>query len=144
MLLFCAVDAWAADAPGPAFGGEMMIACARLMPSRRTPELVDNDDVTAPPPTIIEKPPRPDQEDEPEIDLRSVRLDEAAIERAVEAAVGRDIRALREKMEEYEHRLQLRDILGGIGYIIGITGAVFYILGARRRNADEDEMKEKE
>ena len=50
----------------------------------------------------------------------------------VEQAVSRQVRPLREQLEAYEERRRLQDILGGIGYIVGIAGIVFYFLGARR------------
>ena len=31
-----------------------------------------------------------------------------------------------------DQRVRVRDILGGIGYIVGITGAAYYYLGRRR------------
>jgi nickel transport protein len=39
---------------------------------------------------------------------------------------------LQEKISQSEERLWLRDILGGIGYILGLSGAAFYFLGSRR------------
>ena len=50
----------------------------------------------------------------------------------VEQAVSRQMRPLREQLEAYEERRRLQDVLGGIGYIVGIAGIVFYFLGARR------------
>jgi len=55
----------------------------------------------------------------------------AAVDRAVNKQVGR----LREQLEGYEERTRLRDILGGIGYIMGLGGIAFYFLGVRRREA---------
>ncbi len=39
--------------------------------------------------------------------------------------------ALRQQMAEYEQRTRLRDVLGGIGYILGLAGMALY-LAARR------------
>jgi nickel transport protein len=55
-------------------------------------------------------------------------LHELAILRA---EVGR----LEEQLHAYEDRLRLTDILGGIGYIAGLTGAAYYYLGVRRKRA---------
>lgn len=43
------------------------------------------------------------------------------------------IRRLREEIESARGETRLRDILGGIGYLTGVAGVVFYFLGARRR-----------
>jgi nickel transport protein len=39
----------------------------------------------------------------------------------------------REQLDDFESRTRLRDILGGVGYILGLTGLAFFFLGARRR-----------
>jgi nickel transport protein len=44
-----------------------------------------------------------------------------------------EIVRLEEQLRAYEDRVRFADILGGIGYIAGITGAAFYYLGARRK-----------
>ena len=56
----------------------------------------------------------------------------AALERAVERAVSRQVRPLREQLEAMETRTRWHDVLGGIGYILGVTGVAFYLLGRRR------------
>ncbi|NLF70513.1 MAG: cobalt transporter CbiM [Candidatus Anammoximicrobium sp.] len=47
-------------------------------------------------------------------------------------ALGRQIAALRQDLDKWKAQLQLQDVLGGIGYILGILGLVFF-LGARRK-----------
>ena len=54
------------------------------------------------------------------------------IENIVNKAVSKQIRPLREQLEGYEEKIRLHDILGGIGYIIGLMG-LGYFLGARRK-----------
>jgi nickel transport protein len=54
------------------------------------------------------------------------------IENIVNKAVSRQIRPLREQLEGYEEKIRLHDILGGIGYIIGLMG-LGYFLGARKK-----------
>ena len=49
------------------------------------------------------------------------------------ASLRAEIVRLEEQFSAYEDRVRLTDILGGIGYIVGITGAAYYYLGARRR-----------
>lgn len=51
---------------------------------------------------------------------------------AVEAAVARQIRPLREQLDAYEDRVRLHDLMGGIGTIFGLFG-VFAWISSRRR-----------
>jgi nickel transport protein len=64
---------------------------------------------------------------------------DAELQALVERAVREEVRPLREQLEGYEERTRLRDILGGIGYIMGLAGLAFYFLGARRRRARDAE-----
>ncbi len=50
----------------------------------------------------------------------------------VEQAVARQIRPLREAMQASEERVRLHDILGGIGYIVGLAGLGLWWGGRRR------------
>lgn len=49
-----------------------------------------------------------------------------AMEAAIERAVARQIRPLREQLIAAEERTRLRDILGGFGYILGLTGLALW------------------
>jgi len=62
----------------------------------------------------------------------SVGTSHEAIEHAVDRAVSRHIRPLREQLEQAEAKRRLHEILGGIGYIVGVAGIVFFLLGRRR------------
>ena len=42
-------------------------------------------------------------------------------------------RPLRRELQEWRNQERLRDILGGIGYLLGMCGIAFYFLGTRRR-----------
>lgn len=53
----------------------------------------------------------------------------------VEKAVARQIRPLREQIIANEEQVRLRDIVGGIGYIIGLAGLSAWWQQHRRRNA---------
>jgi len=65
------------------------------------------------------------------------RADQPAdIADVVSRAVSRQIAPLRRELHELKERERLQDILGGVGYLIGIAGIAFYFLGARR-NAQE-------
>jgi nickel transport protein len=60
---------------------------------------------------------------------------QASLESEVEQAVARQIRPLREALREHEERVRLRDIIGGIGYIVGLAG--FALWWSRRRHRGE-------
>jgi nickel transport protein len=48
-------------------------------------------------------------------------------------AVAKQVAAMRSDLQKYRNDLHLRDLLGGIGYILGIMGIAFYFLGVRRK-----------
>ena len=47
--------------------------------------------------------------------------------------MARQLAGLRADLDRYKNELRLRDVLGGVGYILGIMGIVFYFLGVRRK-----------
>jgi hypothetical protein len=49
-------------------------------------------------------------------------------------ALNQQIAALRSDLEKWKTALRLQDVLGGVGYILGILGGVSYFLAGRRRN----------
>lgn len=57
------------------------------------------------------------------------------IEAAIEGAVARQIRPLREELLATRDALRLRDVLGGIGYIFGLAGLALW-WHSRRSRAD--------
>jgi nickel transport protein len=60
----------------------------------------------------------------------------AELERMIERAVSKQVNPLREQLARFEEKRTLLDLVGGIGYIVGIVGVAFYFLGtARRRRA---------
>ena len=46
-----------------------------------------------------------------------------------------DIDALQDQLNQYEHRIRFRDILGGMGFIVGLAGAAYgyYYRGLLRK-----------
>ena len=58
---------------------------------------------------------------------------QAELEAVVEAVVSRHVTPLREQLNAYEDRLRWRDVLGGIGYILGLTGLAAAFSTHRRR-----------
>ncbi len=57
---------------------------------------------------------------------------DAALEAIIERAVARQVRPLREELAAAQDRAALRDILGGLGYILGLAGLALW-WDARRR-----------
>jgi nickel transport protein len=53
------------------------------------------------------------------------------LEEQIERAVARQLRPLREQLEQYEQSVRWHDVLGGIGYILGLAGLAGWLLGRR-------------
>lgn len=51
---------------------------------------------------------------------------------ALEAAIARQIRPLREQLDAYESRIRLHDLMGGIGTIFGLFGCWAWLQSRRR------------
>lgn len=58
-------------------------------------------------------------------------LDTAALQTAVAQVVAQQIRPLQEQLNAFEDQVRLRDVVGGLGYILGLFG-LFAWLRARR------------
>ncbi len=50
-------------------------------------------------------------------------------------AIRSQLASLREQLAGYEQRTRLRDVIGGIGYIVGVAGVAFYIAARRAERA---------
>lgn len=59
---------------------------------------------------------------------------EPSLEAIVEAVVARHVTPLRKQLNAYEDRRRWHDVLGGIGYILGLTGLAAFLLARRRRS----------
>lgn len=59
-------------------------------------------------------------------------LSATQLQTIVEQGVARQLRPLREQLDAYQAEVRWRDVLGGIGYIIGIAGVALYFLGRQR------------
>jgi nickel transport protein len=64
---------------------------------------------------------------------RTAGIDAAETGRLVEAAVNKRIRPLVREIRDLREEVRFHDILGGIGYIMGLAGLAFYFLGVRKR-----------
>jgi nickel transport protein len=47
--------------------------------------------------------------------------------------LNKQIDALQEELAECKSRLRVRDVLGGIGWLVGLAGTAYYYLGVRRK-----------
>jgi nickel transport protein len=65
----------------------------------------------------------------------------ANIEKAAAGSASRQIRSLRRQLRQAEEKVRMRDVIGGIGYLVGITGIVFYILGRRKTGTDRPDER---
>ena len=62
------------------------------------------------------------------------RSHHAAIDqRELDRLLARHINPLREQIAAYEERRRWQDVLGGIGYILGLAGVAFFLLTRRGR-----------
>ena len=76
----------------------------------------------------------------------TVQLSEAEMTELVERIVQKHVSPLRQQVQSCHDEVRLHDVLGGIGYIIGVTGLSFYFLAYRQRQgksdgADKDRVK---
>ena len=55
---------------------------------------------------------------------------------AVRAAVREEIRPLREELDRFQNTARMRDIIAGIGYIVGVFGLLAWIQARRRTRGD--------
>ena len=55
------------------------------------------------------------------------------LESMIGAAVAMRLRPLVREIRDLKDEIRLHDILGGIGYIVGLAGVAFYFLGTRKR-----------
>jgi nickel transport protein len=69
---------------------------------------------------------------------------EAEIEAIVDAAVARHVGPLRQQIAAYEDKIRWNDVLGGIGYIVGMTGLAFYFLARRRAVGQGDRQGDRQ
>jgi nickel transport protein len=47
--------------------------------------------------------------------------------------VNHELVELRREFQDFRQEVRWHDVLGGIGYIVGVAGIAFYFLGVRRK-----------
>ena len=92
---------------------------------------VKAEDIVLASPEPVEKPARTDDERIDRSIPDAALHDHAAeydewIAGNIERAVARQVRPLREQLAAYEEQVRLRDIVGGLGYIIGLAGLALW------------------
>jgi len=53
------------------------------------------------------------------------------------ADVRAEVGKLRRQLDGYEQTIRMRDVIGGLGYLVGIGGVAFYFLGKKRTEPAE-------
>ena len=65
------------------------------------------------------------------LEQKAFQLSAEELEAYLDMAIAKQLRPLREQLDRYEEKVRLHDILGGIGYIVGLMG-LGYFLSARK------------
>jgi nickel transport protein len=50
------------------------------------------------------------------------------------APLRKQIEQCRVELQEHQAKVRMRDIVGGVGWLVGLAGIAFYFLGARRKS----------
>lgn len=62
-------------------------------------------------------------------------VNSSQLEEMISKAVAREVKPLRKQLLQYENAVRFHDILGGLGYILGLTGLGLWISTRRQRQA---------
>ena len=76
-----------------------------------------------------------------------ITLEKAELQILIEKAVSKRIQPLQRELTAMKEEIRFHDILGGIGYIVGIMGITFYFFGVKKREkllASENDNKEQD
>ena len=57
------------------------------------------------------------------------------------ADLSRQVAALRRELNQLRAELRWQDVIGGIGYILGLMGLTFYFLGVQKRDRSQTSPK---
>jgi nickel transport protein len=67
---------------------------------------------------------------------RSSARDESLHDRI--AAIDRQLKELRKDLDKYQSQLRIQDIVGAIGYILGLMGLAYYLGASRKDKREKD------
>ena len=73
------------------------------------------------------------QSDERSAVTTPAQIDRELLASLIDRELSRQIRPLREQLDRYGNQIRIRDIIGGIGYIIGLGGLAFFLTGRRKK-----------
>lgn len=80
-----------------------------------------------------------DEEETASGEDQPVSMDEDELRVMIEQSVAKRVRPLQREIADLKETIRLHDILGGIGFIMGLAGITFYFLGIRKRDRMESE-----
>ncbi len=63
----------------------------------------------------------------------TLQISAEEFEALIDKTVSKHIRPLREQLDRYEEKVRLHDILGGIGYIVGLMGLGYFLSSRKTR-----------
>lgn len=124
---------------GDGHGAEYTLPAADLpetLPPLEKAALPPPEELSQPPPTASAKPSEkslpPAQADGALQEKGQLPMTAEQWRQWIEEAVRRQVQPLARKIEQMEDRIRWSDVLGGIGYIVGLTGMGFYLLGMKK------------
>ncbi len=62
-------------------------------------------------------------------------MDHAQLQKIVEKAVARQVKPLRKQIMQLQNSIRLHDVLGGLGYILGLTGLGMWAAARHKETA---------
>ena len=74
---------------------------------------------------------------EPQTQSAMVSIEADQLQRLIRAAVAQQIKPLQRELRAYKEKVMLRDIAGGLGFIIGLFGIAAY-MASRRKTGGND------
>ena len=125
-----AVDHWIVAESGDGHRAEWRVAASELaggVPGQESPGRVN---ALAPPAPAV----TPTDATATEARVGAGQALDPMLEAAIERAVARQVRPLRQELAVARDAARLQDILGAIGYIFGLTGAALWWHGRRPSN----------
>ena len=63
------------------------------------------------------------------------------LQQQIETALARQLRPLREQLDAWQEQIWLHDILGGLGYIIGLAGLAYGLTNNKRSTKPNSSTK---